>query len=79
MDEEFEFVDCGTLSIQYSITGEATVSFTVVSTHGEPVGSYSEMDFGGVNFRGYVTNLVTRQLEGTAAYEHSFQIVAVGN
>jgi hypothetical protein len=77
--EDFEFIDCGSLSITYNIRGDATLSFTVVSNKEEPEGNYTDLTFGGVRFTGYITNLVSRLIENTEAYDHSFQMVAVGN
>jgi hypothetical protein len=77
--ENIEFVDCGSLSISYNIRGEVTLSFTVVSSYEEPQGDYTDLTFGGVHFTGYVVSIFSRLIENTEAYEHAFQVLAVGN
>jgi hypothetical protein len=82
--ESFEFLDCSTLSISYAQNGLATVSMTVVST--EPVPGinpprvFTELTFGGVDFKGWVTQLDTNIIPASipVVYEHKFSLVMVG-
>lgn len=84
MVEVFEFLDCSTLSISYAQNGLANVSFTVVST--EPVPGvnpprvFTELTFGGVDFKGWVTQLESSVIPASipVVYEHKFVMTAVG-
>ena len=75
-----EFIDCSTLSINYDILGQATISFTVVAANEQPIDPnvYTDLTFGGIQFTGYITNLEVRRIEGTIVYEHRYTISAVG-
>lgn len=84
MVEEFEFIDCPTISISYQANGLATVSFTVVSTEDtpgiNPARDYTDLTFGGVNFKGFVTNLTTQIIPGSLppVFEHRFTETMTG-
>ena len=85
MAEQFEFIDCATISIQYQVTGLANVSFTVVSTEQipgvlAPVRDYSQLTFGGINFKGYVTQLDSAIIVGSipSVFEHRYSLVMTG-
>jgi hypothetical protein len=84
MAEQFEFLDCATISIQYQVTGLANVSFTVVSTEQEPgvtpERDYTQLTFGGVDFRGYITQLDSGIIVGSipSVFEHRFSLVMTG-
>lgn len=84
MAEVFEFIDCATISISYQANGLATVSFTVVSTEQipgiSPVRDYTDLTFGGVNFKGFVTNLVTSIIPASlpVVFEHRFTLTMTG-
>lgn len=84
MAEQFEFLDCGTISISYQSTGLATVSFTVVSTEQQPgtnpVRDYTSLTFGGIDFRGFITNLVSSVILGSipTVFEHRFSLTMTG-
>ena len=75
-----EFIDCTTLSINYDVLGQATLSFTVVAVNKEPINpnTYTSRTFGGVTFTGYITGLEIRRIEGTLVYEHRYTITATG-
>lgn len=84
MAEQFEFIDCATISISYAQNGLATVSFTVVST--EPVPGinpprvFTELTFGGVDFKGWVTQLESNVIPASipVVYEHKFTLTMTG-
>ncbi len=84
MVELFEFIDCPTISISYQTTGLATVSFTVVSTQDvpglSPVRDYTDLTFGGINFKGFVTSLTTQIIPGSIppVFEHRFTETMTG-
>ena len=63
MVDQFEFIDCPSISISYQTTGLATVSFTVVSTEQvpgvNPPRDYTILSFGGIDFQGFITNVVS--------------------
>ncbi|KKL89054.1 hypothetical protein LCGC14_1918520 [marine sediment metagenome] len=83
--EIFEFIDCATISIQYQTTGLANVSFTVVSTEQEPgillpVRDYTQLTFGGIDFKGFVTQLDSGIIPGSIpnVFEHRFSLIMTG-
>ena len=82
--EIFEFLDCSTINIAYQSTGLATVSFTVVSTTQtpgtNPVRDYTDLTFGGINFKGFIINLVTSVILGSipTVFEHRFSLTMTG-
>ena len=84
MAEQFEFIDCATISIGYQSNGLATVSFTVVSTEQtpgiDPVRDYTDLTFGGVNFKGFITNLISSIIPASlpVVYEHRFTLTMPG-
>ena len=84
MVEQFEFIDCPTISISYQSNGLASVSFTVVSTEQvpgiNPVRDYTDLTFGGINFKGFITNLVTTIIPASipSVFEHRFTLTMTG-
>ncbi len=84
MVEEFEFIDCPTISIQYQQNGLATVSFTVVSTEQvpgiNPIRDYTQLTFGGIDFKGFITQLASSIIPAStpSVFEHRFTLVATG-
>ena len=82
--ESFEFLDCSTLSIAYQVNGLATVSFTVVSTEAipgvTPPRDYTQLTFGGVDFKGYVTQLDSAVIPASVptVWEHRYSLVMTG-
>jgi len=84
MVEQFEFIDCPSISISYASNGLATVSFTVVSTEDvpgiNPVRDYTDLTFGGINFNGFITNLTTQIITGSipVVFEHRFTETMTG-
>ncbi len=84
MVEQFEFIDCPTISIQYQQNGLATVSFTVVSTEQvpgvNPVRDFTQLTFGGIDFKGFITQLGSSIIPASvpAVFEHRFTLLATG-
>jgi len=84
MAEAFEFIDCATISISYQINGLASVSFTVVSTEEapgiSPVRDYTELTFGGLDFKGFINNLTTQIIPASlpSVFEHKFTLTMTG-
>jgi hypothetical protein len=84
MAESFEFIDCPSISIAYQTNGLATVSFTVVSTEdapGEnPVRDYTQLTFGGVDFKGFITGLTSSIIIGSipVVFEHKLTLIMTG-
>ena len=84
MVEAFEFIDCPTISIAYQTNGLATVSFTVVSTEQVPGVSpprdYTQLSFGGLEFKGFITNVVTAIIPASlpAVFEHRLTLTMTG-
>lgn len=84
MAEQFEFIDCATISIAYQVNGLATVSFTVVSTEDvpgvTPPRDYTQLTFGGVDFKGFVTQLDTAIIPASipTVFEHRFTLTMTG-
>jgi hypothetical protein len=76
--ERFEFIDCGSISINYIRTGIATLSFTVVSSDGELNSSYTDLTFGGVRYNGPITGAEISRIPKTAAYQFRFSMTAFG-
>ena len=73
-----EFIDCSTLSISYDQLGTATLSFTVVAPVATPSRVYTDLTFGKVNFKGFVSSLDIRRIPGTLVFEHNYTVNAVG-
>jgi hypothetical protein len=84
MAEQFEFIDCPTISIAYQANGLATVSFTVVSTEQvpgiTPPRVYTDLNFGGVNFKGFLTEVVSGVIPASipTVFEHRLTLIATG-
>lgn len=84
MAEEFEFIDCPSINIQYQQNGLATLSFTVVSTEQEPgvnpPRDYTQLTFGGIDFKGFITQLESAVIPASVptVWEHRFTLIATG-
>lgn len=84
MVEQFEFLDCASLQIQYQQNGLANVSFTVVSTEVvpgvNPPRDFTQLSFGAIDFKGFVTGLQTDPIPGSlpTVFEHKFTLVMIG-
>jgi hypothetical protein len=76
--DDFEFIDCTTLSISYNIRGQATVSFTVVSTRKSLLNDYTNLNYGGVSFKGYLTDVSLQKIPGTLVYQFQLNLIAFG-
>lgn len=82
--EQFEFISCDTISISYQTNGLANVSFTVVSTEQEPgvtpFRDYTNLTFGGINFKGFITALQTGVIPASipTVFEHQFSLTMTG-
>lgn len=64
---DIEFIDCGSVSVQYDATGKATVSFTVVKNSTDPinVSSYKSICFGFINFIGVLMSISQKPIMGS--------------
>jgi hypothetical protein len=84
MVEIFEFLDCASLNIAYQSTGLATVSFTVVSTEQEPgvtpPRDYTQLTFGGIDFKGFITQVDSNTILGSTptVFEHRLTLIMTG-
>ena len=84
MVELFEFIDCPTISINYQSNGLAAVSFTVVSTQQvpgvTPFRDYTQLTFGGIDFKGFVTNVASSIIPASipSVFEHRFSLTMTG-
>ncbi len=84
MAEQFEFIDCPTINISYQANGLATVSFTIVSTEQvpgvSPPRNYTELTFGGVDFKGYITEVQSGVIPASipTVFEHKLTLLATG-
>jgi len=84
MPEQFEFISCDTISINYQQNGLATVSFTVVSTEQQPgvnpPRDYTQLTFGGVDFKGFITEVNSSIIPASvpAVFEHRITLLATG-
>lgn len=84
MAEQFEFIDCSTISIAYQQNGLAAVSFTVVSTEPvpgiNPPRDFTQFTFGGVDFKGFVTQVDSSIIPASipVVYEHRFSLTMTG-
>jgi len=76
--EDFEFIDCSTISISYSQRGIASVSFTVVSTRDSLLNSYTALTFGGVNFMLTIRDITISLIPGTLVYTYQMSMVGFG-
>lgn len=84
MPESFEFIDCSSIQIGYQANGLATISMTVVSTEQvpgvTPPRDYTQLTFGGVDFKGFITQLDSSIIPASVptVFEHRFTLVATG-
>ena len=82
--EVFEFIECSSINISYQSNGLATVSFTVVSTSQvpgvNPPRNYTDLTFGGVNFKGFLTEVASGVIPASipTVYEHRLTLICVG-
>ena len=79
--EDIEFIDCSTLSIQYDATGKASLSFTVVrSDIGALQKEYTTLVFGGVTFDGVLMSANKKPILGGEGWtDWQMQVQGVGN
>ncbi len=77
-NQQFEFIDCSTLNINYDVRGIVTLSFSVISTSGGLQNVYTSLTFGGVTFNGFITSVDINPIPGTLVYEIRLNIVAFG-
>lgn len=82
--ETFEFIDCPSISIAYQQNGLATVSFTVVSTEQvpgvNPPRDYTQLTFGGINFKGFITEVQSSIIPASipSVFEHRLTLITTG-
>jgi len=79
--ENIEFIDCSTISIQYDATGKASLSFTVArSDTGSLKRVYTTITFGNVTFQGVLMSANMKPVLGGEGWtEWQMQIQGVGN
>jgi len=70
-----EFVDCTSVKISYDVMGRVTVSYTIVSDEAE-MKAYTNVEFGGQTFTGYVVSIMLNQIPNTAWYENYVTLIA---
>lgn len=63
--EDFEFIDCSTINVNYVQTGEASVSFTVVTSRDDLYNNYTNLEFGGVRYNGWIVDVNVSKIPGT--------------
>ena len=81
-NDDIEFVECGSLSLQYSIEGIASASFTVYKNSAGDIDytSYTVMDIADVEFEGVLMNLEKTPILGSDGwYTWSVSAQGVGN
>jgi len=76
--EDFEFLDCATISISYNQRGIAAVSFTVVSTSKTLLNSYNDLTFGGVSFKLSLRDITVAVIPGTLVYLFQMSMMGFG-
>lgn len=79
--ENIEFIDCSTISIQYDATGKATVAFTVMRSDTEALKRvYTTVTFANVTFKGVLMSANKKLIiDGEGWTEWQLQIQGVGN
>jgi hypothetical protein len=79
--EQIEFIDCGSLSLNYDATGRVSISLSIVkNSAGVDLDKYSNLTWGEVEFDTVVTNASQKALVGSINwYEWSLQLSGVGN
>jgi hypothetical protein len=75
-----EFIDCGSLSISFDVTGKATISLGVLrDDRNELQDTYTNRTWGGTAFDCVLMNVSQRPVLGSAWSEWSLQMEGVGN
>lgn len=84
-ETEVEFIDCGSLSINYDATGKATISLGVVRYAGPDVsvdlqGTYTNRTWGDVKFSCVLMSSTPAPVIGSKGWSQwSLQMEGVGN
>ena len=74
-----EFIDCGSLSVNYDATGKASLAFSVVTDHDELMDDYTDREWGRVRFDCVIRNISRRPIIGSRKwFEWSIQMEGVG-
>jgi hypothetical protein len=76
--EDFEFIDCSTISISYSQRGIASVSLTIVSTRETLLNDYSSITLDGVDFQLTLRDLTVSLIPGTLVYMYQMNLTGFG-
>lgn len=82
--EQFEFLECSSIQISYQANGLATVNFTIVSTSQvpgvNPPRNYTELTFGGVDFKGFLSEVQSSVIPASipTVFEHKITLIATG-
>lgn len=81
VENNIEFIDCGSLSIQYDATGIASLSFVVIKNNMDDLdGTYTILTAGGVDFEGVIMSKIQTPLLGSGGWcQWQIQIRGVGN
>ena len=76
-----EFIDCGSLSINFDATGKASVSMNVLKSDGNEIDftGLKNGDWGGTSFELVVLAATQKPLLGGSWYEWNVQMEGVGN
>ena len=79
--EEIEFIDCGSLSINYDETGKATISLSVVRNDSNALEkNYTNRTWGSVRFNTVLMSASQQPMIGSGGWSQwSLQMEGVGN
>lgn len=84
MVDQYEFLECSSVNINYQQNGLATLSFTVVSTESvpgvNPPRDFTQLSFGGITYTGYITQLDSTPIPASipTVWEHKYAMTAIG-
>lgn len=76
--ENFEFIDCSTLNVNYNARGVANISFAVVCSKNQLEENYTRLSIGGVDFSGFLDNVQVSVIPGTLVYIFQMSVIAFG-
>ena len=76
--EDFEFIDCSTISVTYNSRGIASVSLSVISSRDKLLNSYINLTFGGVNFELVLNNVTVSVISGTIVFVYQLSMSGFG-
>ncbi len=73
-----EFIDCSSLSINYSARGDVTLNFTIISDQGL-LSDYNTLVFGGITYTGWITSVNVSDIEFTHIQQYQTTVVATAS